>query len=86
MMTTLQADALDFLIESTGPLPQGVLLRGYTRFSEVAEAIRALPHARVRDLQSISAVVDEQMGTSSSKHRYLAAVAQERRMGTGRSH
>lgn len=76
-MTTVHANALDFPIESTGPLSQSVLLRGYTRFAEVAEAIRALPYGRVRDLQSVSAVVDEHMGTCTTKHRYLAALAHE---------
>ena len=76
-MITAHAYPLDFPITGTGPLSEGVRSRGYTRFAEVAEEVRALPYGRVRDLESVSAVVDEQKGTCSSKHRYLAALAHE---------
>jgi hypothetical protein len=76
-MSSAHVHALDFPIIGTGPLSQAVLSRGHTRFAQVAEAVRALPYGRVRDLESVSAVVDEQKGTCSSKHRYLAALAHE---------
>lgn len=76
-MITARARALDFPIVGTGPLSRGVLSRGHTRFAEVAEEVQALPYGRVRDLESVSAVIDEQKGTCSAKHRYLAALAHE---------
>lgn len=75
-MITAYAD-LDFPVAGSGPLSRGALSRGYSRFAQVAEEVRALPYGRVRDLESVSAVVDEQKGTCSSKHRYLAALAHE---------
>ena len=67
--------SLDFPITGTGALSSAV--RAYGRFAEVAEAVRALPYSRVRDTEKVLAVLDEQKGTCSSKHRFLAALAHE---------
>src|SRR2546422_875389 len=68
---------LDFQITSTGALSSAVRALGYCRFAEVAEAVRALPYSRVRDTEELLAALDEQKGTCSSKHRFLAALAHE---------
>ena len=68
---------LDFQITGTGALSSAVRALGYRRFAEVAEVVRALPYGRVRDTEELLAVLDEQKGTCSSKHRLLAALAHE---------
>lgn len=68
---------LDFAITGSGPLSR--LARSYTfsRFAGVSEAVRALPYGRNRARGDIAAVLKEQRGTCSSKHRFLAALAHE---------
>lgn len=76
-MSTNTPAAPNFQITPSGPLSFAVRARGYERFAEVAEAVRALPYGRVRDTEDPLAVLDEQKGTCSSKHRFLAALAHE---------
>jgi len=76
-MTTDTSGLLDFPITECGALSQLVCSRGYGRFEEIAEAVRALPYGRVQHLDDIASVLKEQKGTCSSKHRFLAALAHE---------
>jgi len=69
--------ALDFPITGTGPLSSAVRALGYKRFADAAETVRALPYGRVRDTEDLLAVLNEQKGTCSLKHRFLAALAHE---------
>ncbi len=62
---------------SDGPLSRLANDLGLRRFSEVAEAIRALPYGRVRDAGDVAAALKERKGTCSAKHRFLAALAHE---------
>jgi hypothetical protein len=76
-MSVAESQVFDFPIEGTGPLSRDARSRGYRQFAEVAEAVRSLPYGRPRDSQNVLAVFEEQRGTCSSKHRYLAALAHE---------
>ena len=67
----------DFPIVDAGPLSRATGLRGYGTFLDVSEAVRALPYGRVRDPANALAALEEQKGTCSSKHRFLAALAHE---------
>jgi len=76
-MSTADANTLDFPIAGAGPLSQACQLRGYRRFAEVAEAVRMMPYGRVRDPQDVLTILQDQKGTCSAKHRFLAALAHE---------
>lgn len=76
-MSRGQTTMLDFPLSGTGPLSQAAQSLGHARFAEVAEAVRALPYGRTRESQNLLAVLKEQKGTCSSKHRFLAALASE---------
>ena len=76
-MVTAHMQTLDFPIANAGPLSRAARLRGYKSFGEVAEVVRALPYGRVQDSQDALAVLEKHKGTCSSKHRFLAALAQE---------
>lgn len=71
------SQALDFPLAGYGPLSQLARAYGFHRFAELAEAIRRMPYGRAHDSEDIAAVMREQKGTCSSKHRFLAAVAHE---------
>ena len=71
------SQAPDFPIVGSGPLSQVARSRGYYRFSEVADAVRALPYGRVRGSEDVAALLKQHQGTCSSKHRFLAALAHE---------
>jgi hypothetical protein len=76
-MTCRPTEVPDFQISGSGPLSQAARSCGYHRFAEVAEAVRALPYGRVRNSNSVTAVLEERKGTCSSKHRFLVALAHE---------
>jgi hypothetical protein len=69
--------ALNFPVTGPGQLSRITQSYGYQTFAEVAWAICALPYGRVWDSEDIAAVLKEQKGTCSSKHRFLAALAHE---------
>jgi len=71
-----ESRSLDFTIGDIGKLSRAVRSRGYRQFAEVAEAIRRLPYGRPKSEDDL-AVLDEERGTCSSKHRFLAALAHE---------
>jgi hypothetical protein len=50
---------------------------GFISFEQLAEHVRLLPYARTVNSQDLFAVLREGRGTCSSKHRLLAAVAQD---------
>lgn len=68
---------LDFPIHGSGPVAVAARRRGFDCFLALAEHVRALPYARPACPNDILAVLNEQRGTCSSKHRLLAAVAHE---------
>jgi len=76
-MVTAHLQTLDFPIADAGPLSRAARSRGYKNFIEVAETVRVLPYGRVQDSQDPLAVFEQHKGTCSSKHRLLAALAQE---------
>ena len=67
----------DFPIPEAGRICRIAHSRGLLRFSEVAEAVRALPYGRPRNADEIGAVFSESKGTCSTKHRFLAELARE---------
>jgi hypothetical protein len=62
---------------SDGPLSRLARAMGWRTFGEAAQAIRAFPYGRVRHPDDVAAVLKERIGTCSSKHRFLAALAHE---------
>jgi len=76
-MIVAESPMLDFPIEGAGPLCSDARSRGYRQFAELAQAVRSLPYGRPRDSEDVLAVLKEEKGTCSSKHRYLAALAHE---------
>jgi hypothetical protein len=68
-------DALDFPIISGHPYSDEALRFGFSRFSALAASVHALPYGRPKDTADPFAIIREQTGTCSSKHRLLAAVA-----------
>jgi hypothetical protein len=75
-MDMTESRPLDFPIGDVGKLSQAVRSRGYRQFAEVAEAVKRLPYGRLNSEDDL-AVLDEERGTCSSKHRFLAALAHE---------
>jgi hypothetical protein len=67
----------DFPICKAGPLCRIVLSRGYSRFWEVAESVKALPYGRPRNAEDAAGLFNERRGTCSTKHRFLAELARE---------
>jgi hypothetical protein len=76
-MTTNDLPKLDFPIVSNGPLSAAVRALGLESFADVAEFIRLLPYGRVAYDEDPSTILRARMGTCSSKHRFLAALAHE---------
>ena len=68
---------LDFPILGGGLLAEQVLGHGFDRFLALAQHVRHLPYKRPAGVRDLLAVLNEQQGTCSSKHRLLAAVANE---------
>ena len=76
-MSTSNATTLDFPITGAGTLSSAVRALGYKRFAQITKAVRALPYGRALEIEDPLAVLNEQKGTCSSKHRFLAALAHE---------
>lgn len=68
---------LNFPIAGDGLNATQAVQHGFDDFQSLAEHVRQLPYGRPADTQTISAVLSEQQGTCSFKHRLLAAVAWE---------
>lgn len=68
---------LHFPIHPSGALCDEVLALGLTRFDQLAAYVRSLPYGRTSNTTEAGAVLLEQRGTCSSKHRLLAEVAHE---------
>jgi hypothetical protein len=65
-----------FEITAHSPLSQGVCRFGMTTFSQLTRRVLAIPYGRTSSDSSLAVLV-ENRGTCSSKHRLLAEVAQE---------
>lgn len=65
---------LDFPITDGHRVSDEALRLGFRRFAELAARVQALPYGRPQNA-GLFAVIHEQTGTCSSKHRLLAAVA-----------
>lgn len=65
-----------FPIQASSPLCRDVRGFGVSTFAELTERVRAVPYGRPASTLSI-AVLAENRGTCSSKHRLLAEVAHE---------
>jgi len=76
-MTSNDLSILDFSLTSNGPLSAAVRALGLESFADVAEFIRLLPYGRFTDDGDPAAILRARTGTCSSKHRFLAALAQE---------
>lgn len=68
---------LNFLITGEGPVAAEVRRRGIDRYLVFAEYVRRLPYGRPASTSDVIAVLHEQRGTCSYKHRLLAALAHE---------
>jgi hypothetical protein len=68
---------LDFRLTGNGPLSSAVRALGLESFAEVTEFIRTLPYGRVADDEDLAHILNARVGTCSSKHRFLAALAHE---------
>ena len=64
-------------LRSVGPLSAEVLASGITDFRAVGRYLQGLPYGRTVDRADFRAVLREGKGTCSTKHAYLAALAQE---------
>ncbi len=67
----------DFLLNSQAPFGQLLIQEGVMSFHEALNFALKLPYKRISDLDNLALVVLEKRGTCSSKHGFLAAVAQE---------
>ncbi|WP_189577506.1 hypothetical protein [Marinobacter zhanjiangensis] len=67
----------DFELPESGPLTREVRRHGFDHFLALAEHVRQLPYGRPSDPGDFLAVLKEERGTCSFKHRLLAAVAHE---------
>lgn len=73
----MSSDSLpDFRIISLSPLSRGICGAGITTFSQLTRHVSAIPYGRTTSSSPL-AVLMENRGTCSSKHRLLAAVTQE---------
>jgi hypothetical protein len=69
--------SLDFLITDCGSISKEVLNFGFSSFLKLAEHVKKLPYNRPKDLADPVAVLRENCGTCSSKHRFLVALSHE---------
>jgi len=67
----------NFSILPSGVLSAAALHCGYSTFLSFANYIKTLPYRRVSNDNNPLAVLDEQCGTCSAKHKLLAALAHE---------
>jgi hypothetical protein len=68
---------LDFPLAHKGAMSTRLLALGITRFAQLAAMVQTLPYGRVSTPHDMFAVMAEQRGTCSAKHRVLAAAAHE---------
>lgn len=66
-----------FPLLDRGPHSRAALRKGFATFGDLAEFVQGLPYGRVSDANDCSAVLTEERGTCSAKHRFLAAVAHD---------
>lgn len=71
------SNELDFSLRGGGPVADAVIRRGFASFSVLAEHVRRLPYGRPEGKDDALAPLRAQMGTCSSKHRLLVAVAHD---------
>jgi hypothetical protein len=71
-----QSSLPDFEIIPRSPISQGILDAGIFTFSQLTKRVADIPYGRTSD-ESPLAVLTQNRGTCSSKHRLLAEVAQE---------
>jgi hypothetical protein len=76
-MSTHALERLQFCVSDETTLCREVRSLGFTAFERLAEHVRVLPYARTMNSEDPCAVLREGRGTCSSKHRLLAAVAQD---------
>ena len=71
-------DALpDFTLDGARPLSAKLTGRRIASFHDAARHVQLLPYGRTSDPAAFRLILDEQRGTCSTKHAFLAAVAQE---------
>lgn len=71
------SEPLDFPIRAGGPVSQGALELGFTHFAELAMHIRDTAYGRPSESADPLAILREEVGTCSGKHRLLAFVARD---------
>jgi hypothetical protein len=66
----------DFEIMARSPISRGICAAGISTFAQLTQRVAAIPYGRTSS-ESPVAVLIQNRGTCSSKHRLLAEVAQE---------
>ncbi len=74
--------SFNFEISSNGFLSKLCRDNNLSHFQELCNYIKLLPYGRNSDKNKLSLVITEKKGTCSTKHAFLAEVAQENRIET----
>lgn len=75
-MDTLKV-LMNFEITPSGPLTTFVCNAGFYTFMQLANHVQSLRYERIKKPKDPFAILNEQRGTCSTKHQFLAAVAHE---------
>jgi len=71
---------MNWELTSQHPLTQVVLSFGIATWNKLVAYITNLPYGRTTNREDLSLVLTEQKGTCSSKHAFLATIAQENQL------
>lgn len=67
----------NFILDEHKPLGSELCKKGYTHFHQVVKLVHHFGYKRISNLDDLSLVLEEKVGTCSSKHGYLKALAEE---------
>jgi hypothetical protein len=70
-------DARNVLLSQASPLGARAIELGFANYADLCAHIASMPYARNKHRAMVDGVMIDNQGTCSSKHRYLAAVAEE---------
>lgn len=73
--------APDMAISLEGPLSQGCLNEGLVTFRDACRFVRDLPYGELAEKNNWADTLTQKMGTSSTKHSFLKALADELGIG-----
>jgi hypothetical protein len=67
-------------LQSSGPASRDAIASGFTTFLQAAEHVASLPYGRNTNRADFHLVLSEHRGTCSTKHAFLAALAEEQQL------